>query len=266
MKKLFSLILLPILVLLSACAKSNFTESPAGTNTGVSCETNLVDKPLPTNILFIVDQSGSNANGPFDKPGSSTDPKKLFRFGIMNNFIGEHGIKKHLNWNLVSFSGNSARSLVSDSSSSFTNSLVFLLRALDVFMNKKDEGNTPYKAALQLAKDLIEKDKKDSEQLTTLIAFITDGYPTDYCPGGSSQTFCAGKVLEDQIDVDVRALTKASQGKVQFSTVYYGPKDSDAAQRLARMALVGGGQFIDLNDSTKIDLNDVIQVPEKVCQ
>ncbi len=266
MKKLFSLILLPILVLLSACAKSNFTESPAGTNTGVSCETNLVDKPLPTNILFMVDQSGSNLNGPFEKPGMGTDPKKLLRFGIMNSFIAQHGSKKHLNWNIISFAGDKAKSLVSDISNSFTNTLSFIIRALDLFMSSKDVGNTPYKAALLEAKRLIEKDKKDSEEMTTLIAFITDGYPTDYCPGGTGELFCPGKVLENQIDTDVRAILDASAGKVQFSTVYYGPRDLEASQRLARMAQVGGGQFIDLNDSSDIDLNDVIQVPEKVCQ
>lgn len=266
MKKLFTLILLPILLLLSACAKSNFTESPSISNGASKCETNLVDKPQPTNILFIVDQSGSNVNGPFEKPGAGTDPKKLLRFGILNSFIAQHGFKSHLNWNLITFSDTNARSLVTDLANSFTNRLAFIIAALDLFMKKEDKGNTPYRSALTLAKKLIDQDKKDSDELTTLIAFITDGYPTDYCSGGSSEVFCPGRVLEGQIDADVKALLGASAGKVQFSTVYYGPKDSEATQRLARMAQVGGGQFVDLNESSKIDLNDVIQVPEKVCQ
>ena len=255
-------------VFLSACQKSTFTGDPS-LNEQIAkeptCEINMIDKPKPTNILFIVDQSGSNMIGNGGS-GTGTDPKKTFRFGILNRFLSEHGGKNHLSWNLVSFADKSAKSLVKDSGKPFTNGLAFIIQALDLFFRAEDKGNTPYRAALTMAKNLISKNESTAkEQNTTLIAFITDGYPTDYCSGGSSVTSCPGKVLENDIDRDVASIVEASSGEVKFSTIYYGPPDLSSTSRLQRMARVGNGQYLDLNESSNIDLNDVIQVPEKNC-
>jgi hypothetical protein len=257
---------------LLACQKTNFSKVqeneslPQQGAADPTCQVNLIDKPKPTNILFIVDQSGSNVTGQHDNQGHGTDPKKAFRFGIINRFLSQHGSKNHLSWNLVSFAEKAAKSLVKDSDKPFTNGLSFILQALDLFFRSKDGGYTPYRAALKMAQDLIAQNELISkEKNTTLIAFITDGIPTDYCSGGSSVTNCPGKILENEIDRDVKAILASSAGEVKFSTVYYGPPDPDGTKRLKRMAQVGAGQFLDLNVDSDIDLNDVIQVPEKTC-
>ena len=254
---------------LTACAKNvNFSGEEVSPVLGVkvpTCEINMIDKPKPTNILFIVDQSGSNLIGN-NSSKVGTDPKKTFRFGIINRFLAQHGNKSHLSWNLITFAKDNSKSLVKDSGKPFTNGLAFILQALDLFFKSKDEGNTPYRAALATAQSLIAKNESMAkEQNTTLIAFITDGHPTDYCPGGSSSSNCPGKVLEAEIDRDVNAIIHASKGDVKFSTIYYGPPDLESTSRLERMAEIGNGQYVDLNSGSNIDLNDVIQVPEKTC-
>jgi hypothetical protein len=275
MNKSFFAFMAMTVIFLSACQKNNFTkgaeeivppQQQVVPNPEPQCQVNMIDKPKPTNILFIVDQSGSNVTGQYDNHGNGTDPKKTFRFGIMNRFLSEHGSKSHLSWNLVSFADKAAKSLVKDSGKPFTNGLAFIIQALDLFFKSKDGGYTPYRAALKMAQDLIAKNENIAkEQNTTLIAFITDGYPTDYCSGGSSVTNCPGQILENEIDRDVRSILSASAGEVKFSTIYYGPPDFPSSERLRRMAQVGGGQFLDLNESSNINLNDVIKVPEKTC-
>lgn len=255
-----------------ACQKNVNFSDVAAVNTGLAndpagqCSVDLIEKPIPTNVLFIIDQSGSNVTGQFDSDGKGTDPEKIFRFGIMNRFIANHGSKEHLRWNLVTFAGTSAKSLVNDSGKPFTGTLAFIIQALDQFMKSKDGGFTPYKAALSKAKQLVEQNESlNPDKNSTLIAFLTDGFPTDYC-ANSWQTNCPGQIQENQIDEDVRKILAASSGNVKFSTIYYGPPDPPSSTRLERMAKVGGGQFVDLNQSSNIDLNDVIQVPEQNCQ
>lgn len=269
MRKLSFAVITTAAMSLVACQKNvNFSGSEVlpdqtQTVTDPTCHIDMIEKPKPTNILFMVDQSGSNNTGQYNG-GGGTDPKKTFRFGILNKFIAEHGSKPHLSWNLVTFSDKTARSLIKDQKP-FTNTLAFIIEALNAFMNTKDAGFTPYRAALKYAKELIVKHELTAkEKPTTLVAFITDGYPTDYCKK-ANETNCPGNILENEIDRDVSAIVSSSRGEIEFSTLYYGPPDPESSARLERMAKVGGGQFVDLNLSTNVDLNDVIHVPEKVC-
>lgn len=268
MRKISSALLAVAALSLVACQKNvHFTgvEVPVDPQTVVPdpvCHIDMIEKPKPTNILLMVDQSGSNSTG--NGNGVGTDPKKTFRFGILNKFIAEHGSKSHLRWNLVTFADKTAKSLVKGDNA-FTSTLAFILQALTTFVNTKDEGYTPYRAALALAKNLVAKSElQATEPQTTLVAFLTDGYPTDYC-SKPKETSCPGNILEQEIDRDVLAIAEASKGEVQFSTLYYGPPDPESTRRLERMAKVGQGQFVDLNESSKVDLNDVIHVPQKVC-
>lgn len=245
------------------CNKVDFapgTEAAVPLQQAPTCRTTNVSQQRPVNVIFLVDQSGSNLNGPYEHPGEATDPQKTLRMRIMSDFLGQHAGKANLRWSLITFNENSANALVANGSANAMNS------ALGTFSRTTDVGKTPYRAALQMAQQAIAANSASANPNSlTLIAFITDGYPTDYCPGGLAEYECPGRIMESALDADVANLVSTSAGTVQMGTVYYGAQDSAASARLQRMAVRGGGQFVDLNRAGIIDLNDVIEVPQTVC-
>lgn len=234
------------------------------------CRVDEVVVQKPTKVLFVIDQSGSNVNGPFGHPGEATDPLKSFRSGVISQFYAAHGAKSHLSWGTVTFNGTSAQALihVGDAQQGmFSNNPLDMGRALATFQRTPDVGNTPYRAALALVRRMIEDDIAMSlEPSHYLIAFITDGNPTDYCAGGPLEVFCPGRVLETEIDADVKRIRDLAPRFVQFSSIYYGPPDREAARRLSRMAGIGGGEFVDTNTSLSLNLDDVLRIPQPICE
>lgn len=274
---------LPLIAL--GCSKVNFAPAEEASQTPTPvipvdppdtviqnpvCRTENVEQSRPVRVLFIVDQSGSNVNGPYEHPGAATDPAKNFRSGIVRSFLDEHASKTNLSWGMITFNGTTAKALVNSGSTSaplFTNNINAVSSAISTFEATADVGTTPYKAALKMAEAAILADRTKSAELPLyLIAFITDGYPTDYCPNSPTEVECPGRIQDNKIDEDVRALTAAAPDHVQIGTVYYGAADSSASARLRRMASLGAGQFVDLNIETSISLNDVIQVPQTICE
>ncbi len=268
--------------LLGACAKVSFSSILPGTNsvnssenlplpppTDIVCGPDQIKINRPTRVLFVVDQSGSNLNGPYEAPGEATDPTKQFRYNVMDQFYLANQEKDNLTWGLDVFNASSAINLMTDSSGqspSFSGLAPDFYKALTQFYYRKDEGQTPYKAALSLVKQNIATDLLTAPKYVSyLVVFMTDGYPTDYCPGSPTEYTCPGKILEDQIDTDVRAISSLAPDAVQFSTVYYGKPDSDAAKRLSRMASLGQGQFIDTNTTLEVKLNDLLELNTEVC-
>jgi hypothetical protein len=236
----------------------------------VNCEPGKIEVVVPTKVVFVVDQSGSNLNGPYGFPGMATDPSKSFRYGVMSEFFQEHGGKQHLGWGFVTFNGTQAQGLINDGNDQtprFTSQPEEMVEAFADFAGATDVGNTPYRAALTMVRGMIQRDLATALPNTQyLVAFITDGHPTDYCPGGVAETYCPGAVLESQLDADVQSLVGVASTRVKFSTIYYGLPDTEAAQRLARMASMGGGQFVDTNSASEIKMNDVLSVPRPICQ
>jgi von Willebrand factor type A domain len=277
-----TILLLTASMTLGACAKMNFapanltdqgTESiddvivpPPGP--GIECRKDQVKINRPTRVLFIVDQSGSNVNGPYEAPGVASDAKKKFRGDVMSQFYQANRSKTNLSWGLTVFNATSALNLLTDSSNKvvpFSTVPNDFNNAFTRFLSREDVGHTPYKAALSLAKQMIEGDKTSAPQhVSYLVVFMTDGYPTDYCPKSSDLT-CPGKILENKIDADVKAISDIIPGDIQFSTVYYGKSDSEAAKRLNRMAKIGSGQFVDTNTTKEVKLDDILNVDKEVC-
>ena len=260
-----------------ACAKVDFAPGTPDASLATSidpvktvvCGPNQVKVTRPTRVLFVVDQSGSNVNGPYEAPGVATDPQKTFRTNVMQDFYQSNQGKVNLSWGLNVFNNGSAVNLMKNSSNvavPFSSSAANFNSALTLFINRDDVGDTPYKAALNLIKQSITNDLPTAPKYVNyLIAFMTDGYPTDYCPGGPSQVSCPGQIMESAIDTDVAAVVNAAAGSVQFSTVYYGTPDSSAAKRLQRMAAEGGGDFVDTNTTSHVNLNDILEVEQQVC-
>lgn len=263
-----------VAMMVGACAKVDFAPAPldqAATSVDpvktVVCGPDQVKVTRPTRVLFVVDQSGSNINGPYEAPGMATDPQKTFRTGVMQEFYQSNQSKANLSWGLTVFNGTSAKNLMKHSGSTvpFSSSANDFSAALTSFTQRTDVGQTPYKAALSLVKQTITNDIATAPKYVNyLVAFITDGYPTDYCPTVSEEG-CPGQIMDSSIDSDLQAVVDAAKGSVQFSTVYYGKPDSDAAKRLQRMAGIGSGEFIDTNTTSHVNLNDIMEVEQEVC-
>lgn len=280
-----NLSLLFLTVILGACSRVNFAPTsssvPAPSNNSSSsdepslpgppsliCGPNQVKIQRPTRVLFVVDQSGSNVNGPYEAPGAATDPLKSFRGQVMQQFYQANRGKDNVSWGLTVFNKNYAENLMTDSSGQsvpFSPLASDFDSALKSFAAREDVGETPYRAALNMVKGVIANDLATAPPYVYyLVAFMTDGYPTDYCPN-AGEVLCPGRILESQIDADVQSIVNLANGAIQFSTVYYGQSDSDAAKRLQRMASLGLGQFIDTNQSLEVKLNDILEVDQEIC-
>jgi hypothetical protein len=255
-----------LMLALSGCSKMTFaptTPSVASVTSAAACNPGTQTAELPTKIMFIVDQSGSNVNGPNDASGTATDPLKSFRSGVVSTFFNAHASDLNLQWSFVAFNDSSAVSLMP--SSYFSSSSDFAA-ALQSFATRPDQNATPYKAAISGAHAQIQQDLLTApNNQNYLIEFITDGYPTDYCAGSTVQANCPGQIMDSQIQSDISSLVALAPGRIQFSTVYYGPTDTSAQTRLMNMAAAGGGQFINANVTKQVNLNNTLTIPTGNC-
>jgi len=127
--------------------------------------------------------------------------------------------------------------------------------ALNTFLYERDEGNTPYGAALELARLAIQNDpdQSSSDNPQYFVIFISDGFPTDYFDSWDrfDQTS-----LERHIDT----LLNAAPQQVRLSTIFYGQTVIPQAVELLRyMANRGGGQFATVqNLPSHFQIEDVI--------
>jgi len=256
-----------LLLIMTACSQPlSFKGGLPASQSNLSnptCTPGETTKAVPTKFLFIVDQSGSNVDGPFEHPGIATDPVKAFRYGVISDFVGKQSGKANLSWGFLSFAGTQVAALINsgDTSHPIFSDATAIKSALQTFLVSADSGDTPYRLALSTAHDLIQADiAKSTVAYQYRIAFLTDGYPTDYCPTAGA-TSCPGQILEGQIDSDIASVINLAPQAIQMSTVYYGLPDATASGRLQRMARDGNGQFVDTNVSKIITLDDVIKVP-----
>lgn len=194
-----------------------------------------------TNIIFVVDISGSNAQG--------TDPGKTRRMGAMRTFFDKHRSNPYLRWGLEVFSGASAKHLITTGDNlNFGNESEFDA-ALTAFQRETDVGGTPYLTALTQARQAVQKTLAtvDSEENNFQIVFMSDGEPTD------SQ--------DAQIFSEVETLMGVAGGQIHLSTVYYnvGGNGTPAAKsRLEDMSSLGKGRFQDASNGEDINIDDLI--------
>jgi hypothetical protein len=142
-----------------------------------------------------------------------------------------------------------------------------MVAALAAFQASRDVGLTPYRKAIETVRDMIRSDLVNGDPDTHyLIAFLTDGFPTDYCEGGPGETLCPGRVREAELDSHLAEIRRLSPSTIQFSTVYYGIPDQEATARLSRMARLNGGEFVDTNLTTRVRIDDILKVPQNVCR
>lgn len=187
-----------------------------------------------TKILFVVDKSGSNNN---------TDVNN-YRVNTINAFYQKHQANAYAQWSVVVFNGQNAQSYITG----FSGDPAIVGAAIARIGQDVDADATPYKAALTTARATINYDMamNPSQTANYVVVFLSDGQPTDY-----------GNPIDDAaINADVDSLVK--MGHVTLSTVYYGPADPVASNRLAKMAQIGQGQFLDTNIDGMIPIDNLI--------
>ncbi len=197
-----------------------------------------------TNILFVMDQSGSNA---------TTDPSKLRRTKAIKTFLGAHRSNSYLKWGFISFNGSfGAKSFIQKSNGGYFGSAVDMDAALTQFSATPDNGGTPFESALTMTKAAIEKEidlGSASTMSSFSVVFISDGRP-------DPEIVPASRLFDM-----VSSLVSLGQGGVYLSTVYYNNKEPVASdrQRLSDMATLGKGIFQDatLGDAS-INIEDLI--------
>ena len=278
-----------MLPLLAACSKVGFSQESApavttngdpnpgpgdnyppgnGTNTDIKgspvCQ-NIPAVTRDTRIIFIVDQSGSNGvatknNGTVPCTSSdtnctpATDPNKTFRGTAIQKFFDKYQSKGNFSWSFLTFQGNSAYTLIGNSASTAISSDQAAMQgAIDTFRATTDEQGTPYKKALQLAKNVIAADPglNGSRSPQYAVVFVSDGFPTDYG--------------NDYMAADINALLGVASDRITLSTIYYGQvQDPAAIELLTKMAERGKGRFANAENVNDLQIDDVI--PEQICK
>lgn len=211
-----------------------------------------------TKIMFLMDKSGSNKDLG-DAPG--TDPDKSYRYNLVNDYFQRNRANDELMWSFVAFNHNGAKAYInggSDQTGMFTSETARMDAALNRFMTDIDEGQTPYRAAINMAIQTIADDRlkanKEGISPTYVVVLVSDGAPSDYMVVGSMPEI----IDESAIDADVLRLTGAD---TTLSTVYYAPAiySETLPNRLERMAKLGGGKFSNVNVDGKIPIDSLIK-------
>lgn len=199
-----------------------------------------------SNVMFVVDKSGSNVTG----GNGGTDPNKEIRGNAIQDFFARHRDNPYIKWGLVEFHNDRAKSYVPEQGGPnlyFTEDALVMEQAIAAFLAEPDSGGTPYRQALNLTTSAIRAEFQREEELIANynIIFLSDGEPTDY--------------QNDQaLYTDVANLVNISRGNIHLSTVYYGPPNPGAEIRLETMAEVGLGMFQNTNIDPLIQIDDLI--------
>jgi Mg-chelatase subunit ChlD len=234
-------------VLFQNCNKVKFSatdQSSAVIRTdtgGPNCRSVLENIQTDVKIIYVVDVSGSN---------DDTDPNQVIRAGSISRFYNSYATRPNFKWNAISFADSSAKvRLAEGDGQKFSDFLAW-------FEGNKDDGLTPYVAALDETTTLINADPTPTALGKFVVVFLSDGKPDP-------------AVEDDVLKSEISELIATLPGKVSFNTVYYGPENSDASDRLKMMATAGGGNFLDTNKNSSgslFSISDLVVVPGEVCE
>lgn len=215
-----------------------------------NCMSVLQSSTFPAKLIFIVDVSGSNASNP------GTDPNKNFRAGSIQSFFNSFSTKANFAWGFSTFANTSATAVIKvGTSPTISTNASDMQAAINAFNAVQDNGNTPYQAAIQMAKQTILNDPAKSASSKYMIVFMSDGLPN---PDRSDSALAN----------DVTDALSAAPGQVSFNTIYYGTRDNTAGNRMYKMAQVGGGQFLDINlnpQGKSFPISNVVLIPGVSC-
>lgn len=220
-----------------------------------SCRPTTVSSSKIVKVLFIVDTSGSNAG---EGGAAPTDPQKKWRSATLSNFISAYQNRSNFYFGMITFQGTSAKAQIKVGNNGvFSQDMSVVNAGYNSFMNTADSGNTPYKAALSMAKSIISADlaANAAQKAAYAVVMVSDGQATDY-------------KSPDDVIPDASSIRALAPGQVSLNTVYYYSQAFVESQTkyLRNISSIGGGQFLTANSSQTLKIDDVIQVPGVSCQ
>lgn len=220
-----------------------------------TCSPAQIKQGSVVKVLFLVDGSGSNfgANGSLP-----SDPDKQWRIDTVGRFVDAHIDNSNIQYNFTLFKGTTAKSHVNPNGEpGFTSDRNAVAEGFRSFMNVADGGNTPYKAALRAARNMIAADLQDhaSDGATYAVVFVSDGHPTDY------------KQAHDVIP-DASAIKNLAPERITLNSVYYSAQkiNASAPQYLKSIANIGDGAFIVASTKKRLQLDNVIRISGVSCR
>lgn len=261
------------LLMFQNCSQVSFTPDAANlansvdglssndSGTDPNCRIDYANAAADVKVLFLVDASGSNENS-----GATvgTDPGQVWRLATLNTFVDAYKNKNNFFYGLLTFQGTTAKPQISSGGAGvFTNNLSTVAQGIASFDANIDGGNTPYDAALNLAKSVIMADLAipSSKPTAYAVVMISDGVPTnDRYKGVNGVT---------NLKADVKSLVDLAPGKITVNSVflYNAAKPSNSEEQYLRaMASVGGGAFIFADSKQTISIADSIRVSQEICQ
>ncbi|MBX7231031.1 MAG: VWA domain-containing protein [Bdellovibrionales bacterium] len=214
---------------------------------GQFCITEPQEVKRKTKFLFVVDKSGSNSS-----TGDGTDPGAEKRAGNIDKFLRANLNSSNQEYGLLWFAGTKAGAFIygqNESDPTFTPDIRVALQAVQA-LRQEDAGETPYRAALNLARTAISNDKKKNtdEESFYMVFFVSDGDPTDIQNNEELK-----QLVQDVLSVDKK--------NIALSTGFYGSGDQSAQERLQLMAQVGNGKFINFEQGAEWNFNDLLVKP-----
>jgi Mg-chelatase subunit ChlD len=267
-------IFLTSMVMFQNCSQVAFTPDTAASS-GVNgagdpndggidptCRTDDVTATADVKVLFVVDASGSNINN-----GNTvgTDNDQVWRKKTMNTFISTYQNKNNFYYGLISFQDSSAKAHIQLSGKGvFTNNMSAVSSGMTSFDANQDGGSTPYKPAIDMAKDIILRDMAlgSSKPVAYVVVMISDGVPKDSRYTGSGGI--ANLKTDTQSLMDVGGKGNISVNSVLlYNTSAPSLSDEDY---LKAMAQVGKGAYIKADSNGTLSIADTVKVPGSVCQ
>lgn len=220
-----------------------------------NCRPTTVNSNKIVKVLFVVDTSGSNVG---DGGSVASDPKKQWRSSSIRSFIDTYKSRSNFHFGMITFQGTSAKAQIKVGGNGvFSSDMSVVDAGYNSFMATADNGNTSYKAALSMAKSIINADlaANAAQKASYVMVMVSDGQATDY-------------KSPDDVIPDASAIRSLAPGQVSLNTVYYYANSLVESQTkyLRNIASIGGGQFLVANSSQTLKIDDVIQVPGTSCQ
>ncbi|WP_413288822.1 vWA domain-containing protein [Bdellovibrio sp. HCB337] len=226
---------------------------PLQPQSGDFCKPASIQPNKIVKVLFLVDASGSN----FGQYGTvPSDPDKKWRSHTLRKFITQYVDKENIYFGLVLFQGTSAKAKIAKQGHpSFSNQRDVVSQGYKAFLRNDDGGNTPYKAALKMAKDAIAADlqKNADDQASYVVVTISDGLATDY-------------KSPEQVIPDAASIMELAPSRITLNSVYYARRTrSSIPPYLKSIADIGHGSFVMADTRQSLKLEDVMHVPAISC-
>lgn len=228
---------------------------------GLTCRVSSVKSTETVKILFLLDASGSNKYNVNDI-NKGTDSDKSWRLRTINSFLNNYKNHTNFEYAFAYFKGSTASSLLGTGTiAKFTKDATEIDQAISNFENLRDEGSTPYDAALNLVKNSIEFDKANSSVAAGYaVLMVSDGSPSN-----SSYT---GSMGDENLTRDVASIISVAPEQISLNTVYYyNPAYPSGSKTiyLEKIARLGNGVFHRAESSSTVEITDSIQIPQTIC-